>query len=135
MAKKSYFCKSNANIRLINGVLVLKVKFIETYVCLCLRNIFQVSSIILTSFSQDANFIPQPQPQNENLTSPLRLWLNVYASWKLFSSSFNSLWSLWNIGWMGSLTLFRMERSKKVLLPVFLLLMLQTKELASFFDS
>ena len=71
------FCKKNADIGKIKGVLVLKGICSKTkYVCVLMYQI-QVSSIILKSFRQGENFTPPPSSQYEPLRSPPRLGLII----------------------------------------------------------
>ena len=79
MPKNADFLLKNADISKIKKVLVLKGIFSQTIICMYLRTMVQVSSIILTSFRQWVILLPLPL-QNKPLKSPPKFGLRTYDS-------------------------------------------------------
>ena len=69
-----YFWQENADISKIKEILELKVIFSELHVCLYLGTKFQISGLILMSFTQGGGVLPPP-PENETLRSSPKLEL------------------------------------------------------------
>ena len=73
--KMLIFCKKFADIKKIKNVLVLKVYFLKSHMCLYLRTKFEVSKHNSNEFQTRLNFTSFPPPQNEPLKSTPRLVL------------------------------------------------------------